>query len=98
MDGDTTKELKSVEGHMCRQHVDLRHRIEGAEESLKRMTILVGEMREDVAVVKEFAVEMKEAKVVTRLSALEQFKKTAMTLIGGLGAAIGAAITWLKGG
>lgn len=81
----------------CSAHDTIDLRMKHQEDLVQQMAEHVGNMRADVAALKEIAVIIKEASIVERLSALEAMKKPIVLAISAIGAILSAIIIWVKG-
>jgi hypothetical protein len=70
------------------------HRMEGCVDRIEEH---VSNIRTDVAVVKEFAAELKAKALHDRVSHLESVKKACMWLVGIIGSALATLLAVMKG-
>ena len=82
----------------CHIHDVMESRLKRIEDVVDKMSEDVGHIREDTAVVKEFAVELRNQDLPSRVSTLEAFKRPLMGLIAILTGAAAAITAFIKGG
>jgi len=82
----------------CHIHDVMESRLKRIEDVVDKMGEAVGHIREDTAVVKEFAVELRTHDLPSRVSTLEAFKKPLMGMVAALTAVAAAITAWVKGG